>query len=82
MKLDLWKLGLMNVAESDINDLFNYYDVDNSGGIDVNEFIEKIMPKDFTDDNGVIDLPCTNTLKGELGYGIFPMSGEATNGEK
>ena len=25
---------------------------------------------------------CTNTLKGELGYGFFPMSGEATNGEK
>ena len=53
----------MNVSTKDIDDLFDHYDVDGGGGIDVDEFIDKVMPKDFTSENGVIDLPCTTTLK-------------------
>ena len=62
-----WKLGLMNVAVEDIDDLFDYYDADGGGSIDVDEFIDKVMPKDFTDENGMIDLPCTTAggLKGD-----------------
>ena len=61
-----WKLGLMNIADADMDELFDYYDTDKGGGIDVDEFIEKVLPKDFTDENGVIDLPCTTAggLKG------------------
>ena len=47
-----WKLGLMNIADADIFELFDYYDTDKGGGIDVNEFIDKVLPKDFTDENG------------------------------
>ena len=47
-----WKLGLMNIADADIFELFDFYDTDKGGGIDVNEFIDKVLPKDFTDENG------------------------------
>jgi Ca2+-binding EF-hand superfamily protein len=62
-----WKLGLMNVAAEDIDELFDYYDKDKGGGIDVNEFIAQVLPKDFTDERGMIDLPCTSKggLKGD-----------------
>lgn len=62
-----WKLGMMNVADADMDELFDHYDTDGGGGIGVDEFIEKVLPKDFTDERGMIDLPCTTKggLKGD-----------------
>ena len=42
-----WKLGLMNVHEDDIKDLFKLFDKRYVGAIYYEEFVEKTMPKSY-----------------------------------
>ena len=53
-----WKLGLMNVHEDDIKDLFKLFDKRHVGAISYEEFVEKTMPKEFVfGGGGIMDFP-------------------------
>lgn len=53
-----FKLGMMNVSDKDIEDLFKVFDKAGKGTISYDEFVEKTMPPEFTfGQGGVMDFP-------------------------
>jgi Ca2+-binding EF-hand superfamily protein len=52
----LLDLGIRQIHQSDVDELFNFYDADNSGDLGYNEFCDAFA-KGISDVKGIIDLP-------------------------